>query len=289
VSLYTCGEQGAGGDEGEDEAGICGLQLVEGTAEAIVVEVFEEDPFTEEQLGVAAFEGLADAIEGLVLGEDVDDEGLDAFARGELAADRVPGDAFIDDLRQADSIADGCDQGPGTDESRQIVLHGGSDSRRRGGDMGKNLPIDQKSFDIFRHPKIPALGPSTCGRREHARFAWLSGRPLTARNVPDRCNRAARHRWDIEEHFRITKWEGYQMTHAFSWNGSAMRCWHYLMLLACLLNTLACYSTALWESVRKRGLRGTILFLRETYLGPWLNPERLRALRSQPAQLRLVL
>jgi len=126
-------------------------------------------------------------------------------------------------------------------------------------------------------------------REQHARFAWLSGRPLTARNVPDRCNRAARHRWDIEEHFRITKWEGYQMTHAFSWNGSAMRCWHYLMLLACLLNTLACYSTALWESVRKRGLRGTILFLRETYLGPWLNPERLRALRSQPAQLRLVL
>ncbi len=68
-----------------------------------------------------------------------------------------------------------------------------------------------------------------------------------------------------------------------------MRGWHYLMRLACLLNTLACYSVALWDSVRIRGSSGTIVFLRETYLGPWLAPERLRRLCAGPSQLRLIL
>lgn len=123
----------------------------------------------------------------------------------------------------------------------------------------------------------------------HARFAWVSGSPLSAKNVVDRCNRAARHRWDIEEHILVCKHHGYQATHAFSLNWNAMRCWHYLMLLACLLNTLACYSVGLWTVVRTRGFHGTVLFLRETYLSPWLVPERLRALRTRPPQLRLII
>lgn len=68
-----------------------------------------------------------------------------------------------------------------------------------------------------------------------------------------------------------------------------MRCSHYLMLIACLLNTLACYAIGLWDSVRRRGFHGTLLFLRETYLSPWLATDRLRALRARTPQLRLVI
>lgn len=125
---------------------------------------------------------------------------------------------------------------------------------------------------------------------EHrVRFAWVSGAPLSAANVVDRCNRAARHRWDIEEHILVCKHQGYQAEHVFSLNWNAMRGWHYLMMLACLLNTLACYSVGLWSLVRTRGFHGTLLFLRETYLSPWLAPERLHALRARSPQLRLIL
>jgi hypothetical protein len=123
----------------------------------------------------------------------------------------------------------------------------------------------------------------------HARFAWVSGTPLSANNVVERCNRAARHRWDIEEHILACKHHGYQGTHAFSLNWNALRGWHYLLLLARLLNTLACYSTGLWDLVCTRGFRGALLFLRETYLNPWLSAERLRALRARPPQLRLII
>jgi hypothetical protein len=122
----------------------------------------------------------------------------------------------------------------------------------------------------------------------HARYAWLSGRPLSAGNLAERCNRAGRHRWDIEEHILAIKRHGYQAAHAFSWNWNAMRNWHCLMLIACLLNTLACYSVALWDLVCARGFAGTIRFLRESYLNPWLDLARLRLLRTRPAQLRLI-
>ncbi len=52
---------------------------------------------------------------------------------------------------------------------------------------------------------------------------------------------------------------------------------------------MACYSTGLWDLVCTRGFRATLLFLRETYLNPWLRPERLRALCARKAQLRLMI
>ena len=122
----------------------------------------------------------------------------------------------------------------------------------------------------------------------HARFAWVSSSRLSAKNVVDRCNRAARHRWDIEEHVLAQKHHGYRATHAFSWDWNAMRCWHYLMLIACLLNTLTCYSVGLWAVVCRCGFHGTLLFLRETYQGPWLLSEHLRTLRDRSPQLRLI-
>lgn len=123
----------------------------------------------------------------------------------------------------------------------------------------------------------------------HARFAWVSAVPLTAGNVHERCNRAARHRWDIEEHILAEKHHGYHASHAFSWHWNAMRAWHYMMQIARLLNILACYSIHLWPCVQQRGFQGTLRFLRESYTGPWLDHQRLRALTAKPPQLRLIL
>lgn len=123
----------------------------------------------------------------------------------------------------------------------------------------------------------------------HARFAWVSGQPLQRNNLQARCNRAARHRWDIEENILAEKHHGYQASHAFSWDWNAMRAWHALMQIGRLLNTLACYSIHLWDSVQQRGFRGTLHFLRESYTGRWLDYERLRALTRKPPQLRLVI
>ena len=75
-----------------------------------------------------------------------------------------------------------------------------------------------------------------------------------------------------------------QAWHTLNWN--ALRGWHDLMPLARPCNTLACYSTGLWNLVC---VRGTLLFLRETDLNPWLSAGRLRALRERPRQLRLMI
>ncbi|MHB2021613.1 MAG: transposase family protein [Candidatus Xenobia bacterium] len=125
-------------------------------------------------------------------------------------------------------------------------------------------------------------------RVEHARFAWISAEPLSAKNVHARCNRAGRHRWDIEENFLSEKHHGYQFSHVFSYHWNAMRAWHYLMEIAELLNTLALFSVDLWDWVCARGFRATLEMLRESYKAPWLDHQRLRALVQKPPQLRLV-
>jgi hypothetical protein len=126
------------------------------------------------------------------------------------------------------------------------------------------------------------------GHSGHARFAWVSAQPLSAKNAHSRCNRAARHRWDIEENFLGEKHHGYQFGHAFSYDWNAMRAWHYLMEIAELLNTLALFSVDLWGWVCARGFRATLAMLRESYAAPWLDHDRLRALAERPPQLRLV-
>lgn len=55
-------------------------------------------------------------------------------------------------------------------------------------------------------------------RVAHARFAWVSPEPLNAQNVHSCCTRAARHRWDIEANLNSEKHQGYQSSHAFSYD-----------------------------------------------------------------------
>ncbi len=64
------------------------------------------------------------------------------------------------------------------------------------------------------------------GEEKETHWAWVSSRMLSASNVVNRCNRAARRRWDIEEHILMEKHGGYQCEHAFSLNWTAMKNWH---------------------------------------------------------------
>lgn len=129
----------------------------------------------------------------------------------------------------------------------------------------------------------------TWGENEQATWAWVSGTPLTPKNVINRCNRAARHRWGIEENFLTEKRHGYNYEHPFSYDWNALKGWHALMRLAHLINILTLHTVALWETVQTLGLRGTLRFLWQTFTGNWLDLSRLRRLSNKPAQLRLVI
>ncbi len=120
-------------------------------------------------------------------------------------------------------------------------------------------------------------------------WAWVSGTPLTQKNIINRCNRAARHRWGIEENFLAEKHHGYNYEHPFSYNWNALKGWHALMRLAHLINILTLHTVALWDTVQTLGMRGTLRFLWQTFTGNWLDISRLNRLRNKPAQLRLVI
>jgi len=117
----------------------------------------------------------------------------------------------------------------------------------------------------------------------------VSGTPLTKKNVINRCNRAARHRWGIEENFLTEKRSGYNYEHPFSYNWNALKGWHALMRLAHLINILTLHTMALWDTVQTFGMRGTLRFLWQTFTGNWLDLSRLRGLCNKPAQLRLII
>jgi len=121
-----------------------------------------------------------------------------------------------------------------------------------------------------------------------SRHVWISDRPLSKENVHKRCNLCARHRWGIESGILVEKRHGYCYEHAFSYNWSAMKGYHYLMRLGHFINVLAVYSECLVDIVRELGVRGFIRFVRETLVGPWLASPRVQERLEANFQLRLI-
>jgi len=121
-----------------------------------------------------------------------------------------------------------------------------------------------------------------------SRHAWLSSEPLSRKNVHERCNHGARHRWGIEESFLVEKHQGYQYEHAFSEDWNAMRGYHYLMRIGHLINILTWYSSALTRDLRRLGIRGFFSLVWSTLTAPWLEAEAVTARLCQPWQLRLL-
>ena len=132
------------------------------------------------------------------------------------------------------------------------------------------------------------IDPKTCEIvTKNSRHAWLSSKPLSQRNVHERCNLGARHRWGIEIGNLVEKRHGYNYEHIFSYNWNAMKGFHYLMRLGHMFNVLAQYSTALIKTVQKLGVCGFIDFIRSTMANRWLDTEQVRQRLEAPFQLRL--
>lgn len=121
-----------------------------------------------------------------------------------------------------------------------------------------------------------------------ARHVWISSEPLSAKNVHERCNLGARHRWNIEEGILAEKWHGYSYEHCFSEDWNALRCYHYLMRIGHLINVLVWYSARLTRGMRRLGIRGFLALVWTTLLGPWFDADWVRCEIARPRQLRLV-
>jgi hypothetical protein len=121
-----------------------------------------------------------------------------------------------------------------------------------------------------------------------SRHVWISSEPLHRNNLHERCNLAARHRWNIEEGILTEKRQGYQYEHCFSQDWQAMKGYHYLMHLGHALNVLAQYAEALYAVARRMGIRAFIKFIRDSLVHPWLDAAKLKALIAPASQLRLV-
>ena len=121
-----------------------------------------------------------------------------------------------------------------------------------------------------------------------SKHAWISSKPLNRRNIHERCNLAARHRWNIESEILIQKHHGYQYEHCFSYNWNAMQGYHFLMRIGLMLNVLVQYSGCFIDVIKKFGKRGTIKFIFETMKGPWFNNDYVKQQLERPLQLRLI-
>ena len=168
---------------------------------------------------------------------------------------------------------------------RRQVFRWANDIEHNFGDNGKKR---QKVHVVECRESWDEIDPTTHEQvTKTSRHVWISSEPLTKQNLHERCNLAARHRWNIEEQNLTEKHQGYQYEHCFSQDWQAMKGYHYLMHLAHALNVLAQYSEALIDVVRQTGVRPFIKFIRDSLVHPWLDAEKLTAALSPAAQLRL--
>lgn len=114
--------------------------------------------------------------------------------------------------------------------------------------------------------------------RKETRYAWISSKPITKKNVFMRCTKMARYRWKIESNFLIEKHEGYKFEHCYSYDWQAMKGFHYLMKAGHFLNVMAVNSELLTEYVDQSGIRGFISELRLAVSGAVLDVQRIAAI-----------
>ena len=76
------------------------------------------------------------------------------------------------------------------------------------------------------------------GEAKESKWAWVSAKAISDKNILERCNGAARYRWNIEENILTEKKGGYNYEHMYSYHWNGMKCWHALMHLGHLLNIL---------------------------------------------------
>ncbi|MBC8035387.1 MAG: transposase family protein [Chitinophagaceae bacterium] len=107
------------------------------------------------------------------------------------------------------------------------------------------------------------------------RYAWISSKKLSEKNVFKRCTTMARYRWKIENNFLIEKHEGYFFEHCYSYNWQAMKGFHYLMKIGHFLNALVINSEIIADYVDESGIRGFIKKLFFALAGAVLDRSRI--------------
>ena len=123
---------------------------------------------------------------------------------------------------------------------------------------------------------------------KHSRHSWISSKPLNRDNIHERCNLAARHRWNIESEFLVEKCYGYEYKHCFAYDWNVVKGYHYLMRIGRMINVLAQYSECFVKEFRQNGVRGFISFVVETLTGPWLDKDWVKTRLQENYQLRLI-
>jgi hypothetical protein len=111
---------------------------------------------------------------------------------------------------------------------------------------------------------------------EQKKYAWISSKRLTVRNVSKRCNALGRPRWNIETQNLIEKHHGYGYKHCFSYEWRAMKAFHYLMHIGHIINILTLHFKELRQFVKGKGARGTIEYLYKVFSGCMLDHEKLK-------------
>ena len=119
------------------------------------------------------------------------------------------------------------------------------------------------------------------------KFAWISFKEITVRNVEKRCNCMGRPRWNIETQNLVEKYHGYSYKHCFSYDWDTMRGYHYLMHLGHIMNILTLYSTDIIERVKRKGARRIIELIWLIFEGNILDVKRLKIAIQGKYQIRL--
>ena len=114
----------------------------------------------------------------------------------------------------------------------------------------------------------------------HTRYAWISSKKLTSKNVFRRCTKIGRYRWKIENNFLIEKHEGYNFEHCYSYNWQAMKGFHYLMKIGHFVNALLIHSEIISDYVDERGIQGFIKKLFEALTGAVLDTSKISCVRK---------
>lgn len=154
-------------------------------------------------------------------------------------------------------------------------------------DYGQNQKKHLKVHVVVCEECWEVIDPNTCEpTMKTSRHVWISSQPLHQKNVHERCNLGARHRWGIESGILIEKHYGYSYEHLFSQNWNAMTGFHYLMRMGHLLNVLTQYSTAIRRTVQKLGVKGFIDLVTSTLMGCWLNAKEVCQHMKKPFRLR---
>ncbi len=121
-----------------------------------------------------------------------------------------------------------------------------------------------------------------------SKHAWISSTALNKKNLHERCNLAARHRWNIENEILVEKHNGYSYEHCFSYDWNAMKGYHYLMRLGHALNVMALYSERLKKDVREKTMKGLVAFVRETLMFSLLDVSFVETYITARYQIRLI-